>query len=268
MGLTFKHPPLLEIIAEVRWQPAQMLDPAAGVAMPVMPQLAAPYEGAFLKFTAKMGAEGYESVERLVPYNAPMLPHAPVLRLRPKRGSKESTLYQIGPNMFSANATRPYTSWDDFKGKVELGLVALLGCRPPQDTNAPLIASLRYIDAFRGKLLNGAPTMDFLSEMLGVRIQLPQAITGHCEPNKPILPKLQLAIPLSFGTMSMNFAEGHVDGERAVFMDTSVLLTSPMPPEAPRIMEGFSMARQVIHSVFVKLTTPLADQMVPIGADE
>lgn len=268
MGLTFKKPPLLEIIAEVRWQPAHMLDPAAGVAMPIMPQLSAPYEATFLKFTAKMGAEGYESVERLVPYSTPMLPHAPAVRLRPKHGMSESTLYQIGPNMFSANATPPYISWDEFKPKVELGLVTLLACRAPQDANAPLFASLRYIDAFRGPLLRDASTMDFLSETLGVRIQLPTAITEHRKADKPILPRLQLTIPLEFGTMSMNFAEGQVEGERAVFMDTSVLLASAMPPDAVRVMEGFSMARKVIHSVFVKLTKSIADQMIPTGADE
>src|SRR5690606_131837 len=111
MGLTFKKPPLLEIIAEVRWQPMQMIDPVAGVPMPVMPHVSAPYDAMFMKFAAKMGANGYETVERVVPYGAPMMPHAPVVRLRPKLGSAEGTVYQLGPNMFSANVTPPsYTS--------------------------------------------------------------------------------------------------------------------------------------------------------------
>ena len=136
MGLTFTNSPLLEIIAELRWAPAQAIEPG-GPPMPVMPQASSPYEELFMRFGAKISALGYEGVERLVSNNFPMMPYEPVYRFRSKSGGPDSTLYQIGPNIFSANAIPPYKSWDKFAPKVREGVTVLFDSRSDKDAAAP-----------------------------------------------------------------------------------------------------------------------------------
>lgn len=265
MALTFENPPLLEIIAELRWAAPLA---AQGIPLPVMPEQGAPYDGAFMSFAAKVGALGYERVERLVPYGFPLMPHEPTVRLRPKAGVQDSTLFQIGPNMFSANATPPYKSWDEFSPKVKQGVNALFESRIEKDISSPVFVSLRYIDAFRDDLTKGKPSIDFLSEALGIRLEINDAISGQCVADKKITPSLQLVVPISFGTMTVSFAEGQVDQSAAIIMDTTVALKNPIEPNVELVMNGFGQARQVIHDVFVKLTKNIDHLMKPRGVEE
>ncbi|OYW37650.1 MAG: hypothetical protein B7Z35_09400 [Hydrogenophilales bacterium 12-61-10] len=263
MGETFKNPPLLEIIAELRWAAPSM--PSPPIPMPVVPQASGPFDEAFMRFAAKVGALGYERVERLVPYGFPMMPYDPVVRLRPKTGVEDSTLYQIGAYMFSANAIPPYKSWDDFAPKVREGVRVLLESRVEKDAKAPVLVSLRYLDAFREDLTDGKPLVSFLAEAFGITLGLPAAIQSQCAEGKVITPAIQMSVPIGFGTMNLSIAEGEVDKQPAVIMDTSVSFAEATPPEVDQIMEGFGKAREVIHDVFVGLTQSLADRMKAEG---
>lgn len=265
MGMIFEKPPLLEIIAELRWAAVASGGAAVqGHPLPVMPDRIAPFDQAFMQFTAKLGALGYERVERLVPYGFPLLPYEPALRLRPKPGVEDATLIQIGPNLFTANAVPPYRSWEDFAPKVKAGVEALLDTRIEQDAGADVRVSLRYIDAFGEDLMGGRSMIAFLTEVLGIRLALHPAIAGQCAPGQEILPGLQLQVPLAFGTMTVAFGAGQVEQRPAILMDTTVALAEAVPPEVERIMTGFEQARAVIHTTFMQLTQPIHALMKPL----
>lgn len=109
MTTIFRNPPLIEMIAELRW-------PTQGQsAVPVvLPGANGSAEAMFLQWIARMGGLGYEHVERLAPAGFPLPLDAPVLRVKPKTGLPQNTLFQLGPQLFTANATPPYLSWQDF----------------------------------------------------------------------------------------------------------------------------------------------------------
>ncbi len=109
MTTVFRNPPLIEMIAELRWSGQwQSTIPV------IMPGANGYAEAMFLQWTARMGALGYEHVERLVPVGFPLPLDAPTLRVKQKTGMPQNTLFQLGPQLFTANATPPYLSWQDF----------------------------------------------------------------------------------------------------------------------------------------------------------
>lgn len=258
MTTVFRNPPLIEMIAELRWSGR------AQTGIPVIPPGAnGPAEEMFSQWTNRMGALGYEHVERMVPPGFPLLLDAPTLRVKQKSGAPQNTLFQLGPRLFTANATPPYLSWTDFAPTARKGVEALLAVRPEPEATSPVQVALRYIDAFREPLLDGHTPMRFLRTTLGVAAGIPPAITRHAEPNAELGALVQLSVPLADGTMRIQFAQGLVGDEPALIMDMTVSQTESVEPDAEAIMRALGRARSITHAVFMELSVPIADLMQP-----
>lgn len=125
MSATFENAPLVEIIAEIRWNPQMVpLQTVSGhgpAAAPVMALNTNAFDEFFMRFGGEVYQKGFEQSERLVPSGFPMMLFQPVYRYRKSASADASVLYQVGPGLFSANAIPPYKSWDTFSPTVERG---------------------------------------------------------------------------------------------------------------------------------------------------
>src|SRR5215472_6295692 len=94
----YRYPPLVELIAELRWgsplpaaQPQNVIVLATGS-----------HEEFFMRFGSKAGALGYGQVERLVPPGFPASSFQAIYRFRKNAPEQGTTLYQVGTGVFSA----------------------------------------------------------------------------------------------------------------------------------------------------------------------
>jgi uncharacterized protein (TIGR04255 family) len=254
----YRYPPLVELIAELRWgsplpaaQPQNVIVLATGS-----------HEEFFMRFASRAGALGYQQVERLLPPGFPASPFQAIYRFRKQAPEKGTTVYQVGTGVFSANITPPYHSWEDFKPVVEEGVRILLETRNPAEKEQPFTsASLRYIDAFGKKFTEGRSTDAFIRDVLGFEVKPPAAVLNEGA-NAGIKPSLQLQIPLKSGQqMSLTLAEGAVSGEEAVVMDITVSSDGPIAPSAPDAVAVFQSAHDICHRVFVGTTRKLSHIM-------
>ena len=119
--MIFSNPPLVELVAELRWTPAGVgaPAPAAGVKLIQFPLASEHAEQTFTNFSNQVAAQGFGNSERLVPVGFPYLPFMVVYRFRKPPAQGENFLYQIGWGVFSANALPPYRDWDSFRPIVE-----------------------------------------------------------------------------------------------------------------------------------------------------
>jgi uncharacterized protein (TIGR04255 family) len=130
--MLFSNPPLIELIAELRWIPGQISPPVPEAAapgtiqLPLVPQYV---EQTFSNFSNQVAQRGFGMSERLVPVGFPYFPLSVVYRFRKAPSQQENFLYQIGPGVFSANAVPPYRDWESFRPIVQEGVQALLASR-------------------------------------------------------------------------------------------------------------------------------------------
>ena len=118
MGLSFKNSPLVEIIAEIRWDLPWVNQTSAEDTGSVV---SIQHEEFYMRFGGKVAAAGFERIERLVPPNFFQLPYQPVYRFRHNAEERGARLYQLGMGLFSVHATPPYKSWAEFKPLVSAG---------------------------------------------------------------------------------------------------------------------------------------------------
>lgn len=271
-SMTFEKPPLIELIAELRWgDPTVILPPNAGANDFVATQAGSltfskNSEELFKRFGTQILNDGYSNSERLIPNGFPLMPYQPVFRYRNQSSGKESSLYQIGSGIFTANITPPYQSWSFFRSIVESGVTKLIDSLK-QDSSSPHFntALLRYIDAFGADFTDGLAAIDFVNQKLGFNIQLPEAISSLSASSEPIKPQLHFGIKLQDG-MQMNIAigEGYVNGQSVLLMDTTILTNLQIPLEVNLIMEIFDKAHTIIHDTFIGITKPLESIMKPL----
>lgn len=274
----FAAPPLLEIVAELRWDlhgyAVQPHAPGMQMAvMPLMPAMLLPFEDSFVSFTKEMSSRGFNSSERLIPNGFPCMPHEPVMRYRHSGSDqgtaeklKASTLFQIGAGIFTANAVPPYTSWEDFEPLVKTGVASLLSINMPGGAPAKFAPTLRYIDAFRSQLTNELSLQDFMSQVMGFQLLVPEVLRSTVDGKPTQMPVVQVVKFLSFGRMNLQFADGNVNGERALLLDMSVVFDEKVDNDVDAVMKAFAQARRAIHEVFVALTKPIHHLMKPIGS--
>jgi len=269
MTISFEKAPLVEIIAELRWdQPYLVQDrPPGAVQIPISLVGSSKLEEFFMRFGGECYQLGFQRSERIVPAGFPIVPFQPVYRY--KRADTTSTaLFQVGAGLFSANAIPPYKSWNEFSPIVSEGIMALLKTRDDAEKEFPFTGvSLRYIDAFSDDLLAGMTADRFINEVLGFSVSLPPAISGLLPPNQAATSFIQLRVPTRAGLLTaINIGEGTVNGSHAVIMDTTVSATTEVRPRIDVVMEALNSARAVIHDMFVSITQPIHKQMNPTGA--
>ena len=173
-GMIFSNPPLIELVAELRWLPG-----VSNAGAPVSGQVTVQFpiasaEESFEKFRRSVASKGFVVSERIVPPGFPMLPFSVAQRFR-KPSTDENYVYQIGMGVFSANALPPYRSWDSFRPVVSEGVDTLLASRHASDSgNVSVI--LRYLDVFSADLTDGLKSFDFINSVLGIEVRLPAVL--------------------------------------------------------------------------------------------
>ena len=266
MGLSFKNSPLVEIIAEMRWDLPWVNQSSIqdiGSVVPMPSTLANQHEEFYMRFGSNIAAAGFQRIERLVPPNFFQLPYQPVYRFRHNAEERGARIYQLGAGFFSVNVTPPYKSWAEFKPLVSAGIDALLQSRSADESSVPFRSvSLRYIDAFNNELTDERSIAEFMA-VLGFQIKIPDAIRLHASDLAKIQPLLQLTVPVAIGQLNISIADGMVNNESAIIMDTIVSNTAEIGCSREEIMAVFEQARSLIHSMFVDLTKPLHEHMQP-----
>lgn len=267
MSVTYKNPPLVEIVSELRWGPpsheAQEQD--RQIFRLRLPQVKD--EEVFMHFAAIAAANGYARLERLMPPGMPFPPSQAACRFRPTDPAKQSPLFQLGAGVFTANAVPPYRSWDSFLPDVCKGIDALFesygraGLEPPK-INTALV---RYIDAFRDDLTGGVEPSEFIRDVLGLRVELPAPVSKLATNPSKILVSTQIETPIEVGIMTISIGSGFRDSERAVMLDTTVLINRDIGPDAEGAVAALSEARGVIHNLFETMTSKIRTAMKPEG---
>jgi uncharacterized protein (TIGR04255 family) len=268
MSTIFGNAPLVEIIAELRWGEAPQIvtdTPGRIVQLPTLTVNSTRVEEFFMRFGGEIYQLGFNSAERIVPAGFPLIPFQPVYRYRKGGGSSSPELFQVGSGLFSANAIPPYKSWDSFVPILERGIDALLRARDEADRATPFAGvSLRYIDAFGSEFTEGRSVGAFLTEVLGISIGLPPAISKHIRPGDSVKPLIHLSVPLSNNmVMNLRVAEGLVNNVSAIILDTTVAATTEVSAERLLVMDALNSAHSVIHETFMALTEAIHPLMKP-----
>ena len=266
-----ENAPLVELIAELRWSPdpSQMVFPQVMGGQPG-PQLITgnAQEGFFLRFGNEAHRLQHLDTERLMPGGFPATLHQPVYRFRQRTPQGQTTtLYQVGPGLFSANAVPPYESWSTFEPVVRNGVQALIASRDRSEIEVPFSAiSLRYIDAFTPYHTEGRDVRSFLQDVLGVSIQIPEGLTQHLRTGETIRPVLQLQIPMQDGyVMNVAFGEGVANDIPAVMMDATISTTFPITASLDAVMQVFAQEHAAIDSSFTSLIARIS-HLMPVRA--
>lgn len=250
-AIVFTEPPIVELIAELRWnnQPT-----AFSVASPESTK----NEELFMQFGSKIAANGYNRFERLIPSAFPLLPFQPVYRYRKEQKEKDTTLYQLGSGIFSANITPPYQSWQEFRPIIEQGIELLLQCFTENQEAIDFGSiSLRYIDVFKKNLTEGKPILKFLTETLGFGLTFPKILLDKATSPDEIHPQLRLSTHLkSNQQMIFTLAEGSVGNEEAIIMDT-IISTAELSLEKKTLMDAFDLAHEEINTIFINITSKI-----------
>lgn len=265
--MIFANPPLLELIAELRWLPGAVALPATPLpgAMMQFPIIPDHVEETLRNFINQIAAQGFGMSERIIPSGFPLLPFAVVYRVRKSGPEDKQFLYQIGPGVFSANALPPYRNWETFKPIVQQGIRTLLESRHAAERGDFTAVSLRYVDLFSDEFSGGKPSFAFLNEILGIKIGLPKALIEQVGDMSTAKSGLQLSMPLKTGLkMNLNIQDGTAAGKNGILMVTEVIATEPIPANLEAIMGVLEKAHGSIRMTFLSLTERLNDKMQPV----
>lgn len=232
--------------------------------LPVAQNTITDHEALFLNYAARVSAHGYNRIERIMPIGFPMMSYQPVCRYR---SDSPGTLYQLGAGVFTANATQPYESWTQFSPIVDKGLSALFECLSITDKQGIKQLSLRYIDAFNGKLQLGQTIWEFVNDTLGIKIELPGALTERCTDKTAVKLTCHFSVPVKMGVLEVQVAEGLINNNPAYIMDTTVKIDQGISPDKDVIMMHFNAAHDIIHNMFFEISKPLHKIMEPSGSN-
>jgi uncharacterized protein (TIGR04255 family) len=258
--VSFERAPVVELIAEAKWTPP-------GASGQVALATGSAVDEFFQKFGVEAHNAGFTQAEKTVPSGFPPMLHHVTWRYR-KTSDAEKTLLQVGPGIFSANALQPYKRWKEFRPTVEQGFGALLATRIENERELPFSGlSLRYMNAFSDELLKEMSPAAFISEILGLKITLPEAVSALIDEGAEIGTNANFNIPIRGRTkqLSLRIGDGRVNNEPAAIFDITVSETDPTPSDLTEIMNRLQESRNIIHQCFVKLSEPLYDVMNPTG---
>jgi uncharacterized protein (TIGR04255 family) len=248
--MEFENPPIVELIAELRWLPpgVHMAADAGNVEVPPAFFAAGQPDSMYMTFGARVSPHGYTQFERLTPSGMPPIPFQPVHRFsKPQTQAGDTSIFQLGPGVFSAHATPPYKSWADFRPGLELGVASLIASRSEQERTQTFIsATVRYIDGFTAEFLANATIPTFMAKTLGFDLAIPRAISALLEEGKEIVPQLRLNFPITGGfRMSLALADGNVRNQSALIMDSSISTGAQVAPDATEVMRALDAAHAV-----------------------
>jgi uncharacterized protein (TIGR04255 family) len=263
--IIFRKAPLVEIVVELRWQPAVQAGPTA---QQIGPQQAPIFlstpqvENLIHRFGGEVYRRSFQRAERLVPSGLPVLPGQAISRF--KKADADNVLYQIGIGMFSANAVPPpYRSWNEFAPEVANGVTALLAAREESERERPFSpVSLRYIDVFGSELTDGRDANDFLRDVLKIKLGLPKVVMDLAPGTSP-KPFIMVSLPAPVGTLQMSTGEAKIRGATGIVLDMNLVTGEAVEPRVEAIMKVLNDAHMVIRRLFLEMTEPIRGLMEP-----
>jgi uncharacterized protein (TIGR04255 family) len=261
----FANPPIVELIAEIRWPfygSKEFQEAQAGSGF-VIETPHFEIDAFLTRFGAAILALGYTSSERLVPQGVPSAPGQPVFRYRSPE--HDGIMVQAGWGVATVNAVPPhYKSWTNFVPRLQEVLGALTEARG--DDNQPYYhASVRYIDAFGAAWLNSMTPAAFARDILGFDVRLPRAIDTHRDAADAPQAAFQLTFPIKNGMRArVTVGEGVVNGNQALIYDTLLGIDEPVAATADAVLAALDEAHSIVHEMFEGVTAPIRDRMKPI----
>lgn len=267
MSITYEHAPLIELIAELRWntdQAALFEQALPGVPIQISEKMRTSSEVFYGKFAKQIEPLGFRNSERLSPAGMPGFPGEAVVRYR--KGAGEPPLMQIGSGVFTTNGLPPtYTHWDDFSPILRSGVDALLASRADAENALPFtVVSLRYIDAFGPEYWDGSNPQEFISETLGFGRTIPPSLEEKVDVNRPHSASHQFNIPIDDGsTMVLSVGEGSANGAPAVILDV-IVQSNVVASSTEQVMERFTQAHSLVGDMFVIMTKNVRHIMKPV----
>jgi uncharacterized protein (TIGR04255 family) len=271
--MQFDQPPLIELIAELRWLPT-LSGQGQVLHVPTMPQpifATSLQEEFFLAFTKESARSGWTASERTVPLGVPYLSYQPVLRIRSLKEAESQMMYQLGAGIFSAHALPPYKNWESFRPFAEHGLDSLLRTRPAEDRDKEFIAViLRYLDLFTTQLIGDVPIGLFLTNILGFSLELPPILREQIRVGAQAEPQVSVRLPLSSGLEMHVSVVGNstVGDKQGILMDTVVTSKESVRPTRDAVLSVWEEAHNAIRRTFVGLTTKIHSMMKPIEVSQ
>jgi uncharacterized protein (TIGR04255 family) len=268
MTVKFRNPPVLELVAEVRWNTSTaptVVDVQPGIQLTMNANSSPDLESFFERFGKAMNNLNFRNSERLVPVGFPANAGQPVYRYR--SSDEADIIVQAGWGVATVNGLPHYGSWEVFAPKLRSVLEALIDCRAPGEAEADFYAaSVRYINGFGPRFLGGATAAAFTRDVLGFKVQAADAInSAQLRGEAP-----QVNIQMSFTTANgmnarVSVGEGVAQGEPAVILDLTVGVGQPIRSDLDELAGALDSAHSVIHNMFVGSTTPLRSVMQPEG---
>ncbi|MHB1663956.1 MAG: TIGR04255 family protein [bacterium] len=274
---TFKNAPVVEIVAELRWDPisstkkgnkdkTQKLSNSAPATT-----ITDKAEEFFSYFTEEIAEEGFQQSERLIPRgisisSMPFQFQPAVLRF--KRSQTEPFSFQLGDGIFSAHAMQPYKSWEHFKPIIQSGISALINSRK-KNKNANIksftAASLRYLDIFKSDILGTQDADEFISNILKIQMDYPENLRANLgsqlyNNSSPLIQNIQVVLPLKNDiNMVLDLRKG-ISGsnqdEKVVVMNTLASIKKGIGSKT-EIVNFFDEAHKIIYDTFIEITKPI-----------
>jgi uncharacterized protein (TIGR04255 family) len=271
MSLTFKKAPLAELIAELKWvisgAPAQPAGIPPGMSFPLMSSAAT--EEFYMRFGALAHRQGFTSAERIFPPGFPAPLYQPVYRYKKSQEVEAKEILQVGPGVFSANALRPYQSWNVFRPSVQAGIDALIAARSESESATPFNSvTLRYINSFTKEFTGGRDSATFVRDVLGIHATLPVALTRHMVEGTLPIPNFGFLFQTKNGLrMQVTAADAVIEGGEALVLDMLVQSNDVVAPDTGAVLGVLDAARKILHDSFIEMTKSIGDVMQPDGED-
>ncbi len=249
--MVFDNAPLVEVIAELRWQTVPIATVPGGSVDPF-------FDPTLNALRAEVAKLGLVFEELVVPAEIPKELLTGKATNRFRSGQNRWPLLQIGPGIFTANITPPYNGWTTFVPFLRNGLEKLFESYPASSQTMKLEAiTLKYVDAFTAAH-GRQDAWNFLSEGLGFSITPPAELTDgdllEGGPRDGILAMAFNASKPAGATLNINISNGTKDNAPATIFQIS--MTSNLGKQAPdleNVMGWFNDSHEVLSESFRKI---------------
>ncbi len=261
----FKNPPLVELVAELKWDlpPSQTNEvPHITIGNRSIPFVSNSDEEGFTLLLDKFAKEGFSTTERKIPREFPMLPHQIIYRIDKSDDPDKRIIYQVGHGIFSTNAVQPYRSWDEFSDYLRRGIKNLLSAKDKLSIKKFSSINLRYVNAFTPYFTDGLSIADFLRNVIGFNLTMPEVISKLCTDLSLVQPAFQLKIPIGEGIkLKIIIGEGQVNNAESIVIDLSISNIVGIDADEDATFEAFKNAHDVLRKVFIDITKHIHDKM-------
>ncbi|WP_417218993.1 TIGR04255 family protein [Achromobacter spanius] len=251
----FGNAPLIEMIAELRWD----LHPVTSVpGGGIDPFYEATKAGMASALAAEVGGGWNPTIEEIVPLEIPREFLAGQITTRYRKAAGDWPLVQLGPGICAINMTSSYEGWDTFRPWLVHGVSALLKAHPVPSALKFKSLNLLAVDAF-GPSHGYVDYQDFATRLLNLGNILGSDYLAKfsSEPNQALV-QSQTVFPLRSpegASGRISIAEGERDKEKALLVQTAIEHAKEFRPEADHLLEWFDSAHAVHREMFRAMLT-------------